>query len=125
MKKWIILVSLFASAAFAEHVNVKDIDTSQDKTIEIRNGAYSDRDYQITTSTEDISGDAAPLLVDARKNWKTACAEWKKETRDLNRENQSPTLSISCGQMECSTVAMESTCHSTGTNKINVRITNH
>jgi hypothetical protein len=121
MKKWIILVSLFALPAFAQHVNVKDIDASQDKTIEIRNGTTNDQ-FQLTTSTEDIAGDAAPLLTDARTNWKKACADWKKETKDLNRENGNSTVLISCGKMECSTVAMESTCHSTGTNKISVRI---
>lgn len=121
MKLLIVLISLVSLSAFAERVDVKDLDHNQDTTIRIQKGNTPiDNQYEIVSGDEEIAGDAAPLLQTARANWKTACADWKKETKDLNKENQ--VLMMNCGKMECSTVAMESTCKSTGTHKIRVKM---
>jgi hypothetical protein len=120
MKTLVICLSLFASAAFAQTMGIKDIPANGDTTIKIQKGIQQDAEYQITSGEEDIEGEAASLLKDARDNWKKACADWKKETKDLNKENQ--ILALNCGSMKCSTVAMESTCRSTGIHKLKVRI---
>jgi hypothetical protein len=121
MKTWIILLSFISFSAFAENVSVKDVDTTQDTTIQIKKGAQNiDKQFEIVEGTEQISGDPAPLLKEARANWKTACADWKKESKELNKDNQ--VLTLSCGQMTCSTAAMESFCVSTGTHKIKTKV---
>jgi hypothetical protein len=121
MKILVICLSFIASAAFAQTMGIKDIPANGDTTIKIQKGAQTDSEYQITTGEEEIEGDPAPLLKDARDNWKKACADWKKETKESNsKENQ--ILSVNCGSMKCGTVAMESTCRSTGTHKMKVKI---
>lgn len=120
MNKILAFVFVFPFFAQAQTVGVKDIPAGEDTTIEIKKGKTADRDYEIITNEDDIEGEAAPLLKEARANWKKACAEWKTETKGLNKENQ--VLSISCGKMQCSTVSMESTCHSTGKYTMKVRV---
>lgn len=116
------LISLFFLPFFAQaqSVGVKDIPAGEDTTIEIKKGKGSDREFEIVSGEESIEGDAAPLLKEARANWKKACSDWKLELKELNKENQ--VLSMSCGTMECSTVAMESTCRSKAKYKLKVRV---
>lgn len=108
-----------SSFAFAQSLGIKDISTQGDTTIKIQKGKEDDK-YEITTGTDVIEGEAAPLLKEARANWKAACSDWKKELRELNKENQ--LISLSCGAMKCSTTAMETTCASEGKNKIRVKV---
>jgi hypothetical protein len=120
MKFLIVLISLISLSAMAEHVDVKGIEGEGDTTVRIQKGNVNDFQYEIVSGEEEIAGDAAPLLQTARTNWKTACADWKKETKELNKENS--VVSLNCGKMECSTVTMESTCKSTGIHKIRVKM---
>ncbi|WP_415064388.1 hypothetical protein [Bdellovibrio sp.] len=120
MRKILILLVAFPLWAAAQSVGVKDIPAGEDTTIEIKKGKNSDKEYEIVTNEDEIEGEAAPLLKEARANWKKACANWKTEIKDLNKDNQ--VLSVSCGKMECSTVAMESTCHSKSKYKVKVRV---
>lgn len=110
--------------AWAQKVGlqVDHIDATENTTIEIKKGDHqkTEKQFEITDGTDQIEGDAAPLVQEARKNWKTACSEWKKEFKELNKENQ--ILSLSCGSMTCSTVAMESTCKSVGHHKLRVQV---
>lgn len=119
MKLLIVLISLVSLSAMAERVDVKGVEGDHDTTIRIQKGA-ADNQYEIVSGEDEVAGDAAPLLKEARLNWKKACDEWKKETKDLNKENM--VVSLTCGKMECATVAMESTCRSTGTHKIRVKV---
>lgn len=119
MKLLVVFMSLFSLSAMAERVDVKGVEGDADTTISIKKGA-TDNQYEVVSGEDEVMGDAAPLLKDARLNWKKACDDWKKETKDLNKENS--LVSISCGKMECSTVAMESTCRSTGVHKIRVKV---
>lgn len=120
MKKNLVWLLLLPFAVQAQSVGIKDIPASEDTTIEIKKGKNADKEFEVITDEDTVEGEAAPLLKDARANWKKACSEWKAETKDLNKENQ--ILSMNCGKMECATVAMESTCHSTAKYKIRVRI---
>lgn len=120
MKFLVVLISLAATMAFAQSMGIKDIPADGDTTIKIQKGQDLDKTYEITTGEEEIEGDAAPLLKEARAHWKTACAEWKKDMKELNKENQ--ILSLNCGAMKCSTTAMETTCRSTGTHKLKVKV---
>ncbi|MGZ3743702.1 MAG: hypothetical protein ACXWRE_02255 [Pseudobdellovibrionaceae bacterium] len=112
-------ISTIGTFAFAQSMGLKDIPTDKETTIRIQKGAEENK-YEITTGTDVIEGEAAPLLKEARANWKAACTDWKKELKELNKENQ--VISLSCGTMKCSTTAMETTCTSEGKNKIRVKV---
>lgn len=124
MQNFIILLLILPFMAQAQSVGVKDIPVSSEgTTIEIKKGSSNkptDRDFEIVTDEDSIEGDGAPLLKEARSNWKVACADWKKELKELNKDNQ--LLSISCGTMKCTTEAMESTCRSQARYKVKVRL---
>jgi len=122
MKKVLVLILALPLLAQAQTVGVKDIPADgENTTIEIKKGAKSDREFEVVTDEDDIEGDAAPLLKDARANWKKACNDWKAETKELNNKD-SQILSMTCGKMECSTVSMESTCRSKAKYKLKVRV---
>lgn len=124
MKKILGLILLLPLMVWAQKVGVQvdHVDANENTTIEIRKGEHpkNEKQYEITEGSEEIAGDASPLLQDARKNWKAACAEWKKEFKELNKDNQ--VLSLSCGSMTCATVTMESTCKSQGKHKLRVQV---
>lgn len=105
-------------------IKIKDVPMNDEgTTISIgKKGTKSDPtiQYQITEGEEEVTGDPAPLLKEARINWKKACDTWKKETKDLNKDNQ--VITLNCGKMECTTAAMETTCKSNGTHKIKVKM---
>ncbi len=124
LKSVLILMALCPTMVWAQKVgvHVDRIDANENTTIEIKKGDHqkNEKQFEIIEGTDQIDGDAAPLLQDARKNWKTACADWKKEFKELNKDNQ--VLALSCGRMTCSTVAMESTCNSQGKHKLRVQV---
>lgn len=120
MLKMVLVSCLLGSFAFAQTMGVKDIPADGETTIEITKGSKAKNEYEVVTSEDEIEGDAAPLLKDARLNWKKACADWKAETKELNKENQ--VLPLNCGKMTCATVSMESTCRSQSKVKIKTRI---
>jgi hypothetical protein len=120
MRKAFISLLLLPLIAQAQSVGVKDIPAGEDTTIEIKKGKGYDKDFEVVSDEDSVEGEAAPLLKDARSNWKKACSDWKSELKELNKENQ--VLSMSCGTMECSTVSMESTCRSKAKYKLKVRV---
>lgn len=123
MKK-LILISIMTIAQFtwAEEVGVKvdQINTDQDTTISIKKGdsATAKKKYVLTEGEEDISGDKDVIKKKAENNWKTACADWKKEFKELNKDNK--IVSVSCGKMICTKEGVESTCVSKATHKVRV-----
>ncbi len=120
MKFLIIGLSFLSTLALAQTMGIKDIPAEGDTVIKIEKGAKTDDKYEISAGVDTIEGEPAPLLKDARANWKVACTEWKKELKDLNKENQ--VISMSCGTMKCATTAMETTCTSEGKNRIKVKV---
>lgn len=128
MRIFISLLLLFSIAqAQKVGVNINDVNAEEGTTIEIKKGgAYgaivkpNEPLFEITQGEEDLSGDGAPLLKDARNNWKKSCADWKKEFKDMNKLNQ--ILTMNCGKQVCTTEAMETTCSSKATYKLKVRI---
>ena len=112
--------ALACTAALAQSIGVKDIPADGDTTIKIEKGGKTEAQFEITSGTDEIEGEAAPLLKEARANWKKACTEWKQETKELNKDNQ--IITLSCGTMKCGTSAMETTCTSEGKHKIKVKV---
>lgn len=100
-------------------VKIQDMDTAQDTTISIKKGSSAaKKKWDITEGEEEITGDKSALLKDAEKNWKAACADWKKEFKEMNKENK--VVSMNCGKMVCSKEGVESTCVSKATHKVRV-----
>ena len=124
MKSLLVLSMVVPTVSVAQTagVRVDGISAEENTTIEIKKNdrPKSDKQFEISEGTEEVAGDAAPLIQEARKNWKAACADWKKEFKDLNKDNQ--ILSLSCGSMICTTVTMENTCKSQAKYKLRVQI---
>ncbi len=120
----ILITLLLCQLSFAQKVgvNVEDANTSENTTIEIKKGGspIDKVKFEVTDGEENIEGDPAPLLKEARSNWKKACNEWKKEFKDLNKDNS--ILSMNCGSQSCATQAMETVCTSKATYKLKVKV---
>ncbi|MBC7743321.1 MAG: hypothetical protein H7061_14075 [Bdellovibrionaceae bacterium] len=115
------LLSLLALPVQAEEVGIKinDVNTTQDTTISIKKGdAGGKRKYTLSNGEEDISGDKNVVMKDAEKSWKSACLDWKKEFRELNKDNK--IITMNCGQMKCTKDGVESICSSTAKHKVKV-----
>ncbi len=108
----VILATVFTNTANTEEVGVK-VDTSQDTTISIKKGAnatLAKKKYSIVEGEHDVVGDKDVIAKSAEKNWKTECADWKKEFRADNKDNK--IISVVCGRMKCDKVGVETTCQS-------------
>ncbi len=116
----ILLTSVFAQAQTA---SVKDIPADQDSetTISVSKGSKAQAQYEITAGTAEVEGDPEILVTAARKSWKAACNDWKKELKELNKENQ--VLALSCNSMKCAKDESSATvCRSEGTYRIKTRV---
>ena len=120
MKKLILGFLLISSVGYAQTMGVKDIPVEGETTIEIKKGSSSKHEFQVVTSEDEIEGDSAVLVKDARISWKKACADWKVELKELNKENQ--ILTMNCGKMKCAQEGVEFVCSSTTKAKIKTRI---
>ncbi len=123
--KFILAVAfLLPTAALAQKVGlqVDGVNANENTTIEIKKNdrPKNEKSFEITEGTDEITGEFSTLLQEARKNWKTACEDWKKELKDLNKENQ--VLFISCGRMTCSKQSVESSCQSVAKYKLRVQL---
>ncbi len=118
------LAFLLPTSALAQKlgVQVDGVNANENTTIEIKKNDRSknEKSFEITEGADEITGEFSTLLQEARKNWKTACEDWKKELKDLNKENQ--VLFISCGRMTCSKVSVESSCQSVAKYKLGIQL---
>lgn len=103
MKKSVFpaLIALTVGSAFAEDSTkiVQKISDSDEKEssvlIQRTKGAKIQPDYEIMAGDEEIAGDPTAGQKEAYKSWKEACAEWKKELKENNKDGQ--VLLASCG----------------------------
>jgi hypothetical protein len=122
--KAILLSVLFAGVvahATDTSVKVNNIDSgTEDTTISIKKGSNvtNKKVYTLSEGTEDITGDKDVLKKTAEQNWKKACADFKTEFKEMNKDNK--IVSLSCGTMTCTKEGVESTCQSTAKHKVRV-----
>lgn len=125
-----------AGVAGAQTASVKDIPLDQEgsTTITIEKGTAAGKssmkearpvgrpvENEVLDGTAEIEGDPAPLVKQAKENWKKACADWKAEVKDLNRENQ--VVMMNCSTPRCEPDAHASTvCRSNATYKIRLKV---
>ncbi len=121
MKTLILSILFLSLASHAQDVGVKvnNIDATQDTTISIKKGDQSaKKKYVLSEGEDDISGDKEVMMKSAEKSWKAACTEWKKDFKELNKENK--IVAMNCGRMNCTKEGVESTCTSTAKYKVKV-----
>ena len=121
MKIFLISFLFWPFIVNAQSVDVNDISAkSSNTTIEIKKDVKPEKEFEIVSDEADVDGDPAPLMKEARNNWKMACSQWKKETKELNKENQ--VLAMNCGTPQCTKEGVETICSSKGKYKLKVRV---
>ncbi len=82
--------------------------------------------FEIVDLSGQIVGELQSSSDSARSSWSQACAEWKNETKDLNKNNE--VLGINCNTASCNFAETGKwQCVSTGTYKVKTagtRVTN-
>ena len=120
----LLLASLFAGTLSAQEVEVKKIDASQEgsTTIEIKKGskeAPAGAKWMVQDGEADVEGASGATTKDAKAEWTKACADWKKEMREDNKENK--ILNLNCGKATCGGDAGNKVCASKATYKIKTK----
>ena len=124
-----LVISAFATAAWAETVDIKDVKTPEGEeasttTIEIKKGkpgqVPTSNQWEMTDGNADVEGEAAATNKDAKATWKKACEDWKKEIRTENKENK--VVSLNCGAMNCTGEAGAKVCTSKASFKIKTKV---
>ena len=119
----ILELILMAGVSFAQTANIKDIptDVEGDTTISISKGKKAGQMYEVTEGTAEIAGDSEIMVKAARTSWKKACDDWKKEIKDLNKDNQ--VLVMNCNSPKCSkNESSETTCVSNAAYRLKVKV---
>lgn len=126
MKALILVFALaLTNSAFAQTVNMKDMDASKEgtTTIEIRKGneaTAAANKWEVQEGTSEVEGDSAATSKEAKAEWSKKCTEWKKEFRADNKDNK--ILSMSCGSASCGGEVGQKVCTSKATYKIKTQI---
>jgi hypothetical protein len=117
------VAGFLALSAKAQTTSINNIDSAQDTTISIKKGdslGAIHRSYEFIEGKGDIEGEPNVLQKTARDNWKKACEDWKKELKELNKDNQ--VLVHNCNSPICKSETSGTICKSTGSYKLRVQI---
>lgn len=117
----ILTVSL---ASQAQTASVKDIPTDgESTTITVQKGpakAAGPVASEILEGSAEIAGDPNPMEKAARKSWKTACDDWRKDVKEMNKDNI--VLILDCNSAKCEVEGHMRTCKSIATYKIRLKL---
>lgn len=104
-------------------VAVTGVPVDQDTTITVRKGEKArvlEPDYRIDSGSDEISGEPVAGQTESYDSWKKACADWKRDMREMNGKNL---ITLNCGTPRASRDSnLRVTQSSTGTYKMKVRI---
>lgn len=121
-----VLSSLFflVNNGLAQKTQIKmdDIKTDENTTITVRKGdkGSAEKNYEIISGNDEISGDEEFDPKKALASWKEACDSWKREIRELNTENR--ILVLSCGAKEKEVEGQKTLYKSDAHYKIRVKV---
>jgi len=104
-------------------VKINDIPTLDDTTITIKKGSVAEEkksSYEIISGSDEISSDEEYDDKKALAGWKQACSDFKKELKELNRENS--ILVVSCGSKVKNLEKSKTVYKSLATYRIKVKI---
>lgn len=122
----IIPAFLFPLFAQSQKANVTEIPVdgnAQTTTIQIKKGDAVDagrETHEILDGHSEVSGDPNPMSKGARESWKKACDDWKKEVKELNKENQ--VLILNCNSPKCAPEGGSTICKSEASYKVKVKL---
>ncbi len=119
---WVAVSGLARADGPAVSVTGIPVDPSSgDTTISVRKGDRPlEPDYRVDSGTEEISGDPVAGQDGSYESWKKACADWKKDMREMNGKSL---ITLSCGTPHASRdKSMLVTQSSTGTYKLKIRV---
>ena len=103
---WIRVLLLAATCVLARAtahadqptVAVSGLPADQDTSIVIHKGpnggALEPPDYRIDSGSEEIAGEPVAGQAESYASWKQACADWKKDMREMNGKTL---ISLACG----------------------------
>lgn len=120
-----LMVGAAASADPKAQLKVDDVNTSGDTSILIKKGDVSSKqcvEYQIVDGSEEVSGDPAMTKSAALRNWKAACAEWKTNVKELNKNAQNALMALSCGSSAAVQDGEQWFYRSAGSYKLKVKV---
>jgi hypothetical protein len=83
------------STKIIQKVSNADGDKDSSVLVQTTRGAKIQPDYEVMSGDEDIAGDPTSGQKDAYRSWKEACASWKKELKENNKDGR--VLVASCG----------------------------
>lgn len=112
----------FAASAEKTGVKVTDIEGKDDTSIVIKKGPVTDQcvQYEILSGSEEVFGMAEYDRSKAYTSWKTACEDWKKGMREMNKGNQ--LLSLNCNSPKATKEDERFTFQSAGTYKMRLKM---
>jgi hypothetical protein len=123
MKITLASLLLISLSSFAQKAAVTDIPAEGNTVITVEKGVKkegSDKAWEIVEGNSEISGDPELMQKEARASWKTACSDWKKEIKELNKSNE--VLVLNCNKPSCAKAdANQTVCESTGIYKVKVK----
>jgi hypothetical protein len=118
------VIAIPAAQAADPKVKIGDVGTDGDTSIVIKKGADAGtQDFEVVSGNEDVVGEPKPSNRESYASWKAACAEWKKEMRELNKENSLLALNCNAASKEKDENG-QTTYKSTGSYKMRVRVKN-
>lgn len=126
--KFLVLIPAFSYSvtALAQKTSLTDIpvDGSQTTTIQIKKGDQTTPEgrevHEILEGNSEVAGDPNPMQKAARESWKKSCDEWKKEVKDLNKDNQ--VLILDCKSPRCVIESGSTVCKSEASYKLKVKL---
>jgi hypothetical protein len=101
---------LFAALLIPFFASAQSMDVSE----EVQKSKWEVQDGQA-----DIEGESSATAGDAKKAWQKACADWKKEMKEDNKENK--IINLNCGTAACSGEVGSKVCTSKGTYKLKTK----
>lgn len=119
----IFMAYLASSDANAQKAAVTEIPVDGGTTIQIRKGEpapAAEKDFEILDGSAEVAGEPNVMAKAARESWKKACDDWKKEVKELNKDNQ--VIVLNCNTPKCGPEGTTTVCKSTATYKIKIRL---
>lgn len=127
MKIIILVFLILPNLVFAQKMDIKDVETDSDTTIQISKGKKAidgkcEPIWEVVEGSADVSGESSLLAKDASQSWKKACDTWLKDFKAENKEQGNKILVSSCGTSTCTTDAAGKICTSKATYKLKTKL---
>jgi invasion protein IalB len=105
-------------------LKISDIPAQEGTSVVIKKGeGICGPDYEVISGSDEVVGDPSSGEKESYASWKVACEAWKKEVKEVNRDNQ--LLSLNCAMPVAVRLNNGTTIyHSSATFKVKTKIRN-